>query len=1269
MSGGISAIKGFEYQAIVILACLFDHFDQHGPSAQARPEGVDDLDLTWTSGDQEHIRYIQIKKPREDNEGKLKPGPWTLSEVVRELLPNTINHLWDNSAEQTWIAGDEFHVEVTSLVSAGLNAPIAPETPYWQAVHALARNEALKTGKVKDPTQQSLRKWRVPENMPSDPDEAMARLTKEFGDHSSNTAAGEEFTKHYRTRAVELHARLPSILARTKIDTSYGATETHVKEHVCKRLEQQHQLPPAVIWNTLLHNLSGFIKDIAKQPKRRFNQEEFEFELRRIWPHMTPVRAAPLVEPNHISRGHLEDRLTTGWNGKALEVVGISGSGKTMLAAAAAQRSATVDPRREVYYAEVRHGTSLRDVLVGASFHLRRTGVSQPFAVSVDPNPADEEVLKLLARAYSSVPTQVLLLIDLVEGSSSNAFARDLATFVRALGSSALRLVILGQESPFRDLTPYERMELGAITLDIPGFRFEEFVTLVEQHHSKPDRAFLQGIFNRVTVGRAAGLFARLAHSLARAPSPEEMSQIAARPPDDMLAHAEQQRYARMTAGARTAAAKLVCFALPFRREDAEEIFPDDEIGTAIRELLTQGLLRSHDADSFEMHETVRAGLEGTLSLNSRRSAHAALANWYHGKGLTTTEIFHLEKAGKEAVADARAREVFLRGEHWASLFSYVLDRRLVTSAEIVDTIASGTDVEEIALLASILRDLAQPVAIDKLIELIRARLDRFRTNYVWAFAVSEAILEFSPTHLHDLILLSIENASTPQLSQTILGCLKITVLRSKTLIEQRTIELFNRQPAEIKWSLLPLLLLDGRRQALQPALAFLAAEPQTDEHRRAAGYALNFRDRTHVVEFLVAMPPVKTAVMLSARSPLLGSLAGLVWAHRAVLRKFCVEILSDSTADSAVLVNAIRVLVFVAEPSICSLCDPLLTRNDDVGAFAKLLPMLVPSRWDRSLYESRLLDQSALPDTRLAALYVLASIGANLDDLYQRVKAQEGDATTAPLWDFWFLMVFVRADQASFSAAPALLDTFMRSEKPLPEPFVIAALNRLNHLEGPTATRTLIMALGSSSPGVRGAAALALNARRSRSALKVLTDCYTKEAEGLIAANMAVAILASGPQSVSVLQGRPDSQNFRSWQYVLATRLRDPTLADDLVKVATDPSRHWQLRRAAIFAAGRLPHEIALERIAPSVMGERSPLTADRHINLVCHFALSSLLQFDASAMLRYFLEGRDKFKSNFGELLETIWSEIANQQDVPSGAELAGWLYDRLARKARSG
>lgn len=67
MSNGIHAIKGFEYQATVILDRLFDHCDRNGPTARVRSEGIEDLDLYWTEGAVERRHYLQIKKPREDN--------------------------------------------------------------------------------------------------------------------------------------------------------------------------------------------------------------------------------------------------------------------------------------------------------------------------------------------------------------------------------------------------------------------------------------------------------------------------------------------------------------------------------------------------------------------------------------------------------------------------------------------------------------------------------------------------------------------------------------------------------------------------------------------------------------------------------------------------------------------------------------------------------------------------------------------------------------------------------------------------------------------------------------------------------------------------------------------------------------------------------------------------------------------------------------------------------------------------------------------------
>lgn len=99
MSGGISAIKGFDYQAIVILSRLFDHFEQIGETALARPEGADDLDLSWTVDGVVHRRYEQIKKPAEDEAGHLTPKAWTVARAVDDLLPGTVTPSTDGESD------------------------------------------------------------------------------------------------------------------------------------------------------------------------------------------------------------------------------------------------------------------------------------------------------------------------------------------------------------------------------------------------------------------------------------------------------------------------------------------------------------------------------------------------------------------------------------------------------------------------------------------------------------------------------------------------------------------------------------------------------------------------------------------------------------------------------------------------------------------------------------------------------------------------------------------------------------------------------------------------------------------------------------------------------------------------------------------------------------------------------------------------------------------------------------------------------------------
>ena len=68
-------------------------------------------------------------------------------------------------------------------------------------------------------------------------------------------------------------------------------------------------------------------------------------------------------------------------------------------------------------------------MLVGVSFHLRRYGFHTPFRVAsvhAAGNTAHDDALRELARGLAGVPTVFLLLIDLVDGSCSDGFSRDL---------------------------------------------------------------------------------------------------------------------------------------------------------------------------------------------------------------------------------------------------------------------------------------------------------------------------------------------------------------------------------------------------------------------------------------------------------------------------------------------------------------------------------------------------------------------------------------------------------------------------------------------------------------------------------------------------------------------------------------------------------------------------------------------------------------------------------------------------------------------------
>ena len=1264
MSGGLHAKRGFNYQDTVILDLLVTHFQDHGPSSTVRPEGIDDLDLAWNdSNGSPQKRFVQVKKPREDNAGNPTDASWTLAEVTTDLLPGTIRRLRGNTWEQLWILGDDISQEVRSLVDAGKLAPTKFPTIYWLTVHRLARSQVLAHASLDATSRRQLMKWKPSSSVSTKANEALSLLA---GDYSSllERYASEEVVDHYTRALNELHAVLPTTLSRLRIESIFGS-ENEVRERIERNLQTRYKLDQKVISDTLYRNLRAFIGDISTVPDLSFNAQDFEAELRMIWPTMMPIRRPRPLDERYLRRPDLSSRFTSQWEGRALEATGISGAGKTMLAADVYEQTRREHPDRPVFYIEARTDTELRDVLVGVSFHLRRYGFHTPFriaSVHARGNTTNGDALRDLARGLAGVPSIILLLIDLVDGNCSDGFSRDLGTFLRSCPNTSTRLAILGQESAFRHFTKLDRRHLGINLVDIKGFLFEEFRVLTGQNHEQADPTTLQQIYRRVTAGRSAGLYAQLARSLADAPSLDRMRELSEGDPDELLQLAERDKFVRLSVSARTATERLVCFALPFSRYEAEEVFGEENIGLAIRELLDSGLLRHTGSDTFEFHETVRAGLEDTIGRETRRKAHATLATHYLRNDAIPAAIVHLQRAGEEERAQRSARDSFLEGAHWASLRGYVIAKELVTAREVIEVFSSPRAIDGGYVFADIVAAIGEPADGETLMEVLRAQLVRFGSDYNWSTAMAEAVLSLMPGLAVELYRIALF-AAEGQARRSAISAVLLASRRLDARDPQRMVALFDSLTDEQRRAFAPVLLESGSRETLKRAfqLAELYA-PESDEHQEVmSGFSfLRLSKLEDVTEFLAAAPEVHDGRMFALQSPLWGELGSYIWKNRDCIDSHCVTLLKAGTAELSVQKAALRALVLTGNPQLYDICDELSVRIDDpIHGFAALAPSLMPSGVELRRYEERLLDPANDQGTRTAALAVLSSSGADLNALYRRVLDVEGTNGSGAVWDFLFLQM---AAKRPFSAALPLLREQLRLSRNNGFLIFAAPVKALGSLPGVETTEMLLEGLAHSDPAIRKAAVLSLQEKRSRFALDSLREQLSAEHQREFRVSVAAAVAASG--ATGVLDIDPPvtgEQDVMLWQCIVAARSRDETFASRLVEIANDSSFNWQLRRAAINAAGYLPFDLALKDML-EILREQSTIVEDESANLYAHSFLSWLLLHRAQDLLGLFVVSRDQFVSVVSEMFVEGANRSLDAPDLGLGDKVGEWVYCRL-------
>ena len=373
------------------------------------------------------------------------------------------------------------------------------------------------------------------------------------------------------------------------------------------------------------------------------------------------------------------------------------------------------------------------------------------------------------------------------------------------------------------------------------------------------------------------------------------------------------------------------------------------------------------------------------------------------------------------------------------------------------------------------------------------------------------------------------------------------------------------------------------------------------------------------------------------------------------------VKVLQSDGFDLKVQKAALRVLAFIGNSQFCDLCDELSTRTSNpIHGFAALAPCLTPGLIDMARYEERLLNVDNSFPIRMVSLSLLVAAGADLSVLYANLCNVEKSPSAIARWDFFILK---QASEYPFRAALPLLQTYLSTLKEGDVLLHSGAIKSLGGLDFPEAVVMLESGIESQNLSVRVASALGLLEKRDRKTRVSLTKQLRSESQKKIRPLLAAAICASGPSSVDdVTVPTEEDENIMLWQCIVAARTRDRKFAGNLVTIALNTSLNWQLRRAAIGAAGFLPFEVSLKHMLP-ILRLRSTLLVDDHIDLYAHAFVLQLLGHEADRILQLFATGRGDLVSFVSQVYEEHAKGMLHVQELVPGLTIGEWLYDRLS------
>ncbi|MDC5703461.1 DUF4297 domain-containing protein [Vibrio europaeus] len=1257
MSDGYQALKGFEYQATVNLDLIIKYFNHSNENISLRPEGEDDLVIMPEKEGTSH--FFQIKKPKETESGVLKNEPWTLTEIVHGLLVGTFERLNGNQHRQTWILGDEVNIDVHKLLSCKLIVDGRNSNEYIRALHLLAKQRSKIVPRTHS-DRRSLNLWK-PESKYT-PNSLMASFEKRL----KTSCIPQDQIDQYKIEVNRLHEVLPSVLQRTSVEVVYG-TDQEVRDRIQYELKEKYKLDWEVSKNTLLPCLRNFVSTVSSQRGRIIKKSDFEAEVRNIWPRMTMVCSPQSIQETDIRRTKLVDKVLSDVQLGALEVIGISGSGKTTLASEIIERVELESTPTKAIYLAVRSDRDFRDVISGIAFNLRNSGVDGLLPIAVNYQSSDESSLLKSAKFLSSINIDLLCIIDLVDGQCSNTFSRELAIFLENLSGNNSKFIVMGQSSSFHYLSALQKKKLKLPeTINMAGFSFDEFIELSEKlcPHLSSERAVLFEVYNALTASRSSMLYARLANLVASCRSLEEMQGLAKLPADEVLQEADRLKYNLLRSDVKRTADKLFCFMLPFQEKQASGIFTSDRVREAIIELVKYGLLRKLDNNHYEFHETTRRGMESLTPPEIKISTHAKLADYYESIGDIVAMVYHLEQSGRHVEAKKLAKEQFLSGNSRAGLEAYVKKHKLVTSSEIVGLIFETTNLGNSYMLPKMLDDLGNSDTANLILERLKEDPSILSSNFQKTWQITEAIQLCDCSKLYELVKIALTQPTYTDKPDALEYIVQGVRNPKSPLISSELKELFKNQKNEIKIKIVPLFLLDKRREILSEVFSFLYAyeEPLDIRSNGLQSSVINnlkIDDLAEVEEFLSAIPiPQCFNTMLLHKSPNLGLLESYIWNRRYIIKPLCVDFVRSDSVNENALINALRVLLFLQDENVLLFRDKVLTDKDRLGSLAQIIPSIYPNGIKLSKHQEKMLNPDIQLEKRVADFIVFYQAGGDIDSIYGQLI--QADADNTEVWKNLILIASML--KPSIAAISILEEKLAEDHEAFSDSKLAPIICRLGELPGADVDEFLLRILGTHED-IAIMSCLSLQTRRLKQALPMLLGICRERSETHLGKMALVAAIASYPNDIADFKDIwPMYPDMEIWRCILIGRLKALNEADWLVQIITDTSKHWQVRRAAILASGNLPYEASLEKIYRFVLGERSSLLVDYHPSLLMHNILTTIVLEERSGLLRFFMRGRREFAVFWGEIFQGQAAGSLFEVDKDAGQKTAFWLYDRL-------